>query len=138
MADRVAIFNDGKIIQVGTPEDIYEHPQSRFVADFVGSSNVLSPSFSKSAGGPESWTSLRPEKIGVLRGEAAAPAGDLQVAVRVRAIHYQGAITRLNTATADGTQISVSAPSALGKFAEGEALKLHWLPAALHVMAGER
>ena len=47
MADRVAIFNDGKIVQVGTPEDIYERPQTRFVADFVGSSNVLSPAFSQ-------------------------------------------------------------------------------------------
>ena len=41
MADRVAIFNDGKIVQVGSPVDVYERPQSRFVADFVGSSNVL-------------------------------------------------------------------------------------------------
>ena len=51
MADRVAIFNDGKIVQVGTPEDIYERPETRFVADFVGSSNVLSPDFSKASGG---------------------------------------------------------------------------------------
>ena len=45
MADRVAIFNDGKIVQVDSPADIYERPRSRFVADFVGSSNVLSPAF---------------------------------------------------------------------------------------------
>ncbi len=45
MADRVAIFNDGKIVQVGSPEDIYERPNTQFVADFVGSSNVLSPAF---------------------------------------------------------------------------------------------
>ncbi len=51
MADRVAIFNEGKIVQVGTPEDIYERPQTRFVADFVGSSNVLPPAFAKAAGG---------------------------------------------------------------------------------------
>ena len=41
MADRVAVFNDGKIVQVGAPADVYERPRSRFVADFVGSSNVL-------------------------------------------------------------------------------------------------
>ena len=46
MADRVAIFNEGKLVQVGTPRDIYERPQTRFVADFVGSSNVLDPEFS--------------------------------------------------------------------------------------------
>ena len=45
MADRVAVFNDGKIVQVGSPADVYERPRSRFVADFVGSSNVLPPAF---------------------------------------------------------------------------------------------
>ena len=45
MADRIAVFNDGKIMQVGTPEEIYKRPQTRFVADFVGSSNVLPPDF---------------------------------------------------------------------------------------------
>ena len=43
MANRVAIFNEGRIVQVGTPADVYERPNSRFVADFVGSSNVLPP-----------------------------------------------------------------------------------------------
>ncbi len=51
MADRVAVFNDGRIVQIGTPQDIYRRPSSRFVADFVGSSNVLSPDMSKRLGG---------------------------------------------------------------------------------------
>src|SRR5918992_5267002 len=45
MADRVAIFNHGKIVQVGEPQEIYERPRTRFVADFVGSSNVRPPDF---------------------------------------------------------------------------------------------
>jgi putative spermidine/putrescine transport system ATP-binding protein len=45
MSDRVAIFSQGRIVQVGSPEDVYERPNSRFVADFVGSSNLLSPEF---------------------------------------------------------------------------------------------
>ena len=40
MADRLAVFNEGRIAQVGTPREIYERPRTRFVADFVGSSNV--------------------------------------------------------------------------------------------------
>ncbi len=136
MADRVAIFNDGKIVQVGTPEDIYEHPQVRFTADFVGSSNVLHPALTKASGGPERWASLRPEKIGVLRGRPQPP-GDHHVGVTVKAIHYQGAITRLNTLTAAGDQVNVAAPSALGRFAEGDQLTLHWPSSALHIMAGE-
>ena len=43
MADRVAVFNEGRIVQVGSPEDIYERPRTRFVADFVGGSNVIEP-----------------------------------------------------------------------------------------------
>ena len=55
----------------------------------------------------------------------------------VKAVHYQGAGTRLNTETADGAVINVMAPSALGKFREGEALRLHWAPDAVHVMEHE-
>ena len=136
MADRVAIFTHGKIAQVGTPEDVYERPQTRFVADFVGSSNVLSPAIARAVGGPESWISLRPEKIVILR-EGEAPSGRLQARVKVKAVHYQGAGTRLNTETADGAAINVMAPSSLGKFREGEALTLHWAREAIHVMERE-
>ena len=137
MADRVAIFNQGKIVQVGTPEDIYERPQTRFVADFVGSSNVLPPAFTKAAGGPERWASLRPEKIMLLRGSVSPPHQEMNARVTVKAVHYQGASTRLNTVTADGTAINVTAPSSLGKFAEGETLTLHWPASALHIMESE-
>ena len=41
MSDRIAVFNDGRIEQVGTPREIYEHPASAFVAGFVGTSNLL-------------------------------------------------------------------------------------------------
>ncbi len=136
MADRVAIFNNGKIAQVGTPEEVYERPQTRFVADFVGSSNVLSPAIAKATGGPEKWISLRPEKISILR-EGEAPAGRFRSAVTIKAVHYQGAGTRLNTETADGAVLNVMAPSALGKFREGETLTLHWAPDAVHVMERE-
>ena len=41
MSDRVAVLNQGRIHQVGTPEEIYEHPATRFVADFIGRNNVI-------------------------------------------------------------------------------------------------
>ncbi len=138
MADRVAIFNDGTIVQVGSPEDIYERPNTRFVADFVGSSNVLSPAFSKSTGGAESWTSLRPEKILVARAMEKLPAGNHSAQVRVTAAHYQGAAVRLNTTTAKGEALNVTVPASAGKFAEREQVTLHWPKAAIHVMAGEK
>ncbi len=137
MADRVAIFNEGRIVQVGTPEDIYERPRTRFVADFVGSSNVLDPAFAKSAGGPAKWASLRPEKIGVLRSAKKPPAGSNGTAAKVASIHYQGAVTRLHAQTASGKTLNVSVPSSAGKFELGELVTLHWPKTAPHVMESE-
>ena len=77
MADRVAIFNDGKIVQVELPPISTSARGRSFVADFVGSSNVLSPAFAASHGGAAKWTSLRPEKVDVF------PAGS-PVAGRAR------------------------------------------------------
>jgi putative spermidine/putrescine transport system ATP-binding protein len=137
MADRVAIFNEGKIVQVGAPEDIYERPNNRFVADFVGSSNVFSPELSKASGGPPKWASLRPEKIMVGRGKAKPAKDEQATSATISAIHYQGAVTRLNTRTPQGHMINVSVPSAAGKFSEGETLALSWPRDAFHIMAGE-
>jgi putative spermidine/putrescine transport system ATP-binding protein len=137
MADRVAIFNDGKIVQVGSPEEIYERPNTKFVADFVGSSNVLSPAFSKSMGGPEKWVSLRPEKILVSQEKDKPLKGNHSVIATITAAHYQGAAIRLNTLTAKGATINVTVPAATGKFADGEKVTLHWPREAVHIMAGE-
>lgn len=51
MSDRIAIMNNGSLEQLGTPEDIYEHPQSRFVADFIGESNILEAYVTNTGGG---------------------------------------------------------------------------------------
>ena len=134
MADRVAIFNEGRIVQVGTPEDIYERPTMRFVADFVGSSNVLEPAFTAQAGGPKQWASLRPEKIGVARGKLKPPAGSARIAATVASVHYQGAVTRLHARTAAGQPLNVLVPSSEGKFGLDEKVTLHWPKNALHVM----
>ncbi len=69
MADRVAVFNDGRIVQVGTPADIYERPRSRFVADFVGSSNVCRPT------SPRAMAARPSGPASGLRRSASSPAG---------------------------------------------------------------
>jgi putative spermidine/putrescine transport system ATP-binding protein len=92
MADRVAVFNDGRIQQVGTPSEIYERPRTRFVADFVGSSNVLPPEVARAFGGT-GWASLRPEAVRLV------PAGAAAVTGTVRAVRYLGAGTRVAVET---------------------------------------
>jgi putative spermidine/putrescine transport system ATP-binding protein len=132
MADRVAVFNDGKIAQVGTPQDIYDHPRTRFVADFVGSSNVLPPEFTRRLGLPAQWASLRPEKIVVLSERDKAPMGQSVFSVGVTGVHYQGAVTKLNTVTEDGAVINVAAQGFSASV--GERVRLSWPKSAVHLM----
>jgi putative spermidine/putrescine transport system ATP-binding protein len=131
MADRVAVFNDGKIVQVGTPEAIYEKPATRFVAGFVGSSNVLSPPVARAIGGPEKWISLRPERVRIL-GKAEKPGQEMLATGVVTSQHYQGAATRLNVQLADGSRLSASTP--LRHLAIGDAITLCWPTEAMHVL----
>ncbi|MCO6050347.1 ABC transporter ATP-binding protein [Mesorhizobium sp. RP14(2022)] len=129
MADRVAVFNEGRIVQAGTPEEIYERPATRFVADFVGSSNVLAPPLVESLTGQHRFASLRPEKI-VLSG-AGAIAGE------VRSHAFLGATRRLLVQTPQGA-LHVTLPSGAALPPVGTSVTLHWSPADLHLMEDAR
>lgn len=63
LSNRVAVFSEGKIVQVGSPEEIYNHPANAFVADFVGTSNYFSADEAKALFGIESAVVVRPEQI---------------------------------------------------------------------------
>ena len=134
MADRVAIFNAGKIVQVGTPEDVYERPQSRFVADFVGSSNILTPDFARRSGGQSAWTSLRPERIALLEA-GEVPDGHASAEGVVQSMSYQGAVTRLSL-DVEGLRITMNGPAGARR-TEGDIVKFHWPRGAMHPMPGE-
>jgi putative spermidine/putrescine transport system ATP-binding protein len=85
MSDRIAVFDDGRIEQVSTPEDLYEHPVNEFVADFVGTSNVLERD-------GERFT-VRPEKIEVI-ASGASTDGLVTERGRIAEVAYAGAVTR--------------------------------------------
>ena len=125
MADNLAVFNAGKIAQIGTPSDIYARPATRFVADFVGSSNLLPPALTQALGGPARWSSLRPESL------HPDPAGPLQGTVT--ALRYLGSATRVVIAT-QGTEIAALLPSGTSCPNPGDTRTLTFDPAALHVM----
>ncbi len=127
MADRVAVFSQGRVAQVGSPRDIYERPATRFVADFVGSSNVLPPQVSARFGGPEAWASLRPEAIRLV-GASEGVAG---VAGSAR---YYGSGTRLNVALGATGEVEVGVALAPGQPVPepGSAVALAAAPGALH------
>jgi len=135
MADRVAIFNEGKIVQVGAPEEVYERPNSPFVADFVNSSNVLTPRFAAGHGGSSKWTSLRPEKIVALAAGAPVPDGHAHADAEIETISYQGAVTRLGAAIGD-IHLIAQVPAAATRFAVGDTVRLIWPKTAMVAMEG--
>lgn len=127
MADSLAVFNDGKIAQIGTPEAIYARPQTRFVADFVGSSNVLPPDLTRAFGGPAKWASLRPEALHL------SPTGP--VSGPVTAIRYLGAGSRV-VLDLGGTSVAALVPAGADLPEPGQILSVGFDPSALHVMEG--
>ncbi len=127
MADRLAVFSEGKIAQIGTPAEVYDRPHSRFVADFVGSSNVLPPEVTKALGGPARWASLRPEAVRI------APTG--QGRGTVTAIRYLGAGSRVML-DMGGTEVAALVPTGQPVPETGSEAAIAFDPAALHVMEG--
>jgi iron(III) transport system ATP-binding protein len=77
MADRIVVMNAGRIEQIGTPQDVYDRPNSRFVARFIGGSNVLDV---KHVGGHE--VSLNGQRLRVGDGEFAGPGQDMSICVK--------------------------------------------------------
>src|SRR5512143_799716 len=73
MSDRIAVFNRGRLEQVGTPADVYEHPTTSFVAGFVGTSNLVSGEVAQRITGSPKRFSVRPEKIHLAGVEEEIP-----------------------------------------------------------------
>jgi putative spermidine/putrescine transport system ATP-binding protein len=128
MADQVAVFNEGRIAQIGSPSDIYERPRTRFVADFVGSSNVLPPAAAARFGGGDAWASLRPEALRL----TAANGG---VEGIVRTTRYLGAGTRVVVDLGD-LEVSATSPAGQPVPEPGARVGLAWDQGALHAMEG--
>ncbi|MEX2421894.1 MAG: ABC transporter ATP-binding protein [Actinomycetota bacterium] len=94
MSDRLAVFNHGRIEQVGAPADVYERPATGFVAGFVGTSNVLEGDAAMAiAGDPHPFT-IRPEKISMVEPDAEVHGNDCSATGHVREVVYLGAVTR--------------------------------------------
>jgi putative spermidine/putrescine transport system ATP-binding protein len=107
MSDRIAVFNKGRIEQIGSPAEIYEHPASAFVAAFVGVSNLLSGAAAAAVAGAPPVFSIRPEKIRLVAPDAAIPADACGVDGTIASVLYLGASTRFNVALAAGGELAV-------------------------------
>ena len=94
MSDRLAVMNNGRIDQVGTPADVYEHPATGFVAGFVGVSNLVSGETARALTGLPATFTIRPEKILIREPGASVTNGMCWADGRVRDVVYLGAHTR--------------------------------------------
>ncbi len=107
MSDRLAVFNQGRIEQIGTPADVYERPATGFVAGFVGTSNILSGTAAeKITGSPGSFT-VRPEKIHLADLDAAVAGDECSTTGHVREVVYIGALTKYVVELDDGGELMV-------------------------------
>jgi putative spermidine/putrescine transport system ATP-binding protein len=108
MSDRIAVFSAGRIEQVGSPAEVYERPASRFVAGFVGTSNLLEGEVARRVVGRDGTFTVRPEKIRL--ADRATPVGDDETtaAGRIRDVAYVGPDTRYVVALEAGSQLVVT------------------------------
>ncbi len=107
MSDRIAVFSQGKIEQIGTPSEVYEKPATPFVAGFVGTSNLVSGDVAKRLTGAEKTFSVRPEKIHLSFSNENIPAGMISTSGLVRDVIYLGLFTRYLVTLDEGGDLVV-------------------------------
>ncbi len=116
LSSRIAIFEAGVLQQIGPPRDIYERPENRFVAEFLGDINIMPVQNGKMEGSdtvvpgnPTGDLAIRPE---YMRIALEAPAQGNAVAATLRDLTYLGGVTRLNLRTTGGADLVLSVPTA--------------------------
>ena len=124
LSDRIAVFNAGRIEQLGTPFELYEKPSSRFVADFVGTSNLFDVETSREVLGRPGHHSLRPEKL-VVGPAASTEPGTRSVTGSVVEAIYLGSGVRLVIDLDSGTRVTALQQNTGGRVHESHGDRVH-------------
>ncbi len=151
MADRIAVMEKGAVRQIAGPEELYEKPQTRFVADFIGKINLIDATVSGVAKGGVVCTAkglgkvevphvgkangkvslaVRPEKLD-LSSKAPTRKGDISVKGVIRDVAYYGDVSNVFVSCADGLELAVNVQNdraASGSLENGKAVWLSWHP----------
>ena len=135
LSDRLAVFRAGRVEQLGTPSEVYERPASAFVADFVGSSNLLAGALARVIAGSGGPFLVRPGKIRLLAAGERAASSDCEALGTVADVVYLGPLTRYTVALELGGSLLVVAPNReanpeAGVLARGRSVRLAWPRAA--------
>jgi spermidine/putrescine transport system ATP-binding protein len=156
MSDRIAVMNHGRVEQLGTPEELYERPRTRFVADFIGTTNLLSGSVeSTSEGtalvrldsgetcvvagnalsiGDPVELSVRPESVLLDDDPGSAPA-PARIHASIEQVAYLGGNVQYIVRTSGGLSITALAPKTGVRLPVGDAVLVHWSPTEALVLA---
>jgi spermidine/putrescine transport system ATP-binding protein len=155
MSDRIAVMNHGKVEQIGLPEELYERPATRFVADFMGTTNLLKGSVETIDGsvatvrleggdrcraatveglgvGVPIEISVRPEAVSI-GGRGAGGSGSIEG--RVEQSAYLGANVQYQVRSQGGVLLSVIAPKSGPRFVAGDDVEVGWSPGEALVVA---
>ena len=144
MSDRIAVMDNARVAQLGSPAEIYEQPRTAFVARFIGESNfvegvaagregawlrvqrsdgnvVMARGGEDRAAGAAVRLSVRPERVELLATDAPVPAGANCVSGKVRLVVYRGEMLHIRVTLADGSEVVAATRN------EGQLrLPLHW------------
>jgi len=161
LSDRVAVMKDGRVLQIGTPKDLYERPRTRFVADFVGTNNLvpgqvrerrgdglvvetalgrlLAIPSDPSAVAERCVLAIRPENMSLAGAAAAAPADGNVARGRVSFASYLGSTLRYDVETEGGQllKVDIRDPWHHDPLPLGAAVALHFPPSVTLAVADD-
>jgi spermidine/putrescine transport system ATP-binding protein len=160
MSDRIAVMNRGKVEQLGSPEELYEHPTTRFVADFIGTTNLLTGSVESADGvagtahvrleggdacvvagagltvGRLVELSVRPESVFIKAANGRSPDGPDPIRGTVEQVAYLGGNVQYQVRTNGGLSITALAPKTEQRLPVGSDVDVAWPPSEALVLAG--
>jgi spermidine/putrescine transport system ATP-binding protein len=157
MSDRIAVMNHGKVEQLGTPEELYERPRTRFVADFIGTTNLLTGSVEVAAGtepavvrlatgehcsvaggtlrpGDPVELSVRPESI-ELRSSSGPDGSPTRITATVEQVAYLGGNVQYIVRTGGGLSITALTPKTGERLPVGGTVDVSWPASEALVLA---
>ncbi len=155
MSDRIAVMDGGQLLQVGTPEEIYDHPRTRFVADFIGETNLLEAVVvdgttatltdgtrvrvdNGQTSGTTVTLAIRPEKLGLRHIDSERNAALDAVTGRVERVTFLGnAIAyevRVGQAQAFDLEVRQGNAPGIEHFAVGDEVRVRWVPSSASVL----
>jgi len=131
LSDRIAVFNEGRVEQVGTPAEVYESPKTRFVASFLGLSNLIPADIAKTLVGVDEMISIRPERVRLVGMDHVASAEETVVSGTITETVYTGSSTRYILESPNGLSLIASRqnehdPGLVSRFERGQAAQALW------------